>query len=134
MKSSSGLITIVVMTLLYYVIEACSRHKSLTKKSYKLQIVGRWPPMRLANFPADDKHNVNPLTSLTSEVLADGNFCQSKSHPWLPNTCQYKVLPYLPPFGRNYVPCNLTPVAFHHAHGARRIDNGLVVVFRRFDN
>ena len=35
-------------------------------------------------------------------VLAGWDFHQSKAHPrWLPNTCHYKVLLYLPPFGRN---------------------------------
>ena len=34
-------------------------------------------------------------------ALSGWRLCQSKAHPRLPNSSQYKVLLYLPPFGRN---------------------------------
>ena len=36
-------------------------------------------------------------------VLGDRDLYQSKAHPRLPNTSQYKVLLYLLQFGRNYI-------------------------------
>ena len=43
-------------------------------------------------------------------VLAGWDSHQSKAHPRLPNTCQHKVLLYLPPIGRNSNLANSSPI------------------------